>query len=789
MQFAPVGLTVNPAALTITASDQTKTYGTTLALGTTAFTETGLVNSDTVSGVTLTSAGAAATATVTGSPYAITPSAAVGTGLGNYTITYVNAPAGLTVTPAALTITASDQTKTYGTTLALGTTAFTETGLVNSDTVTGVTLVSAGAAATATVAGSPYAITPSVAVGTGLGNYTITYVNAPVGLTVSPAALTITAAAQTKTYGTTLALGTTAFTDTGLVNSDTVTGVTLTSAGAAATASVVGSPYTITPSAAAGTGLGNYNITYVNAPAGLTVTPAALTITASDQTKTYGTTLALGTTAFTETGLVNSDAVTGVTLASAGAAATATVAGSPYTITPSAAVGTGLGNYTVTYVNAPVGLAVTPAALTVTATDQTKTYGTALDLGTTGFTDAGLLNGDTVTGVTLTSAGAAATATVAGSPYAITPSAAVGTGLGNYTIAYVNAPAGLTVNPATLTITASDQTKTYGTALSLGTTAFTDAGLLNSDTVTGVTLASTGAAATANVAGSPYAIMSSAAVGTGLGNYTITYQSGALAVSQKALTYSVADVQSFFGILATLGAATLNGIVPGDTVTPTVEAFSGGTPVVLSATTPVGIYDQLVTALSNPNYTIAVAGNKPGILMIGMPSIPGSNPAIYAPGGPISNASIETWPPFVNSCSAGPDLPNPNHYSDPLAALEAMSRAMTAFCERCNDPTQSNIADALERFAQELAVLAPRLPPQLRNLPTIVHEAAEKVRSARTVAEAVGALATAINQVNHDIALLRVSDPDAAAANAGLGRLVNATLQASEQRLIRVSGL
>ena len=58
------------------------------------------------------------------------------------------------------------------------------------------------------------------------------------------------------------------------------------------------------------------------------------------------------------------------------------------------------------------------------------------------------------------SAGAAATATVAGSPYAIIPSAAVGTGLGNYNISYVNGS--LTVDPRPLTITASNKTKVYG---------------------------------------------------------------------------------------------------------------------------------------------------------------------------------------------------------------------------------------------------------------------------------------------------------------------------------------
>src|SRR5258708_7243652 len=128
------------------------------------FTTNGLVNTDTVSSVKLTSTGAAAMATVSapGPTYAIVPSAAAGTGLSNYTISYVNGT--LTVSPAALTITAKDATKTYGVTLAFAGTEFTPTGLLNSDTVTKVTLTSPVTAATATVAGSPYTITPSAAV-------------------------------------------------------------------------------------------------------------------------------------------------------------------------------------------------------------------------------------------------------------------------------------------------------------------------------------------------------------------------------------------------------------------------------------------------------------------------------------------------------------------------------------------------------------------------------------------------------------------------------------------------
>ena len=89
----------------------------------------------------------------------------------------------------------------------------------------------------------------------------------------------------------------------------------------------------------------------------------------------------------------------------------------------------------------------------------------------------------------------------------------------------------MTVNPAALTITANSRTKTYGQAVTFAGTEFTASGLANSDSVSSVTLASSGVAATAAVAGSPYKIVPSAAVGTGLPNYTISYVSGNLTVN------------------------------------------------------------------------------------------------------------------------------------------------------------------------------------------------------------------------------------------------------------------
>jgi len=117
---------------------------------------------------------------------------------------------------------------------------------------------------------------------------------------------------------------------------------------------------------------------------------------------------------------------------------------------PSAAVGSGLGNYTIGYVNGT--LHINTAALTITATTtQTKFFGATYTPYTTppspDFNVSGLLNTDMVTSITLTCAGYASGA-LPGS-YPVVPSAAVGTGLGNYTIGYVNGS--FTVNAWTIT--------------------------------------------------------------------------------------------------------------------------------------------------------------------------------------------------------------------------------------------------------------------------------------------------------------------------------------------------
>ncbi len=151
---------------------------------------------------------------------------------------------------------------------------------------------------------------------------------------------------------------------------------------------------------------------------------------------------------------------------------------------------------------------MTPAQLTITANNQTKVYGNNFSFAGTEFKSAGLVNGDLVTNVALSSAGSAATASVGASPYAITASTPTGTNgfvASNYNISYVNGS--LAVTPAPLTITANNQTKVYGSNFSFTGTEFTTNGTLaNNQTLSTATLSSSGQAANASVLGGPYTI-------------------------------------------------------------------------------------------------------------------------------------------------------------------------------------------------------------------------------------------------------------------------------------------
>jgi streptogramin lyase len=152
---ASVNLQVNKAQLTVTAKAVSKTYGTANPAFT--YTITGFVNGDTAA-TALTGKPALTTTAVAGSPvgaYPIKP--ALGTlHAANYTFKFVNA--NLTVTPAALSITANNASALYN--QPLPTFTYTPSGFVNGDTA-------------AVLSGSP-SETTTVTQGSAIGTYPIT---------------------------------------------------------------------------------------------------------------------------------------------------------------------------------------------------------------------------------------------------------------------------------------------------------------------------------------------------------------------------------------------------------------------------------------------------------------------------------------------------------------------------------------------------------------------------------------------------------------------------------------
>jgi filamentous hemagglutinin family protein len=340
-----------------------------------------------------------------------------------------------------------------------------------------------------------------------------------------------------------------------------------------------------------------------------TVAKATLTATfAGAVTKVYnGTTAAsLASNNFTLTGVVGSD---DVAIASASGTYTSANAGSGIRVSVSGLTlsGTAAANYSLstTSLSGTIG-AITQASLVVTASNASKTYGQVATL--SGFSSSGLQNGETIGSVTLTSTGAAATATVAGGPYAIVASNASGGtfNASNYDISYDNGA--LTVDPATLTVTASNASKVYGDLATLnGSTGFTAGGLVNGDTVTTVSLSSSGTTATAGAG--DYDIVAASAQGSGLDNYTITYVDGTMTVTPRALTVAADNASMTAGgaVPPLTWGITVGDLVNGDTLTgalttPATSASAAGAYAILQGS----------LAASN-NYALTYV---PGVLTI-----------------------------------------------------------------------------------------------------------------------------------------------------------------------------
>ncbi len=381
-------LEVTNAPLTVSANDTNKVYGTGLEFAGNEFTVSGLVSTDSVAGagVMLTSAGTNAGAAA--GSYAISITNLVGeNGLTNYLKTYV--PGTLTVNPAGLTVSVDNQERGYGQTNPV----LTGSVSANGDGITASFMV---AADTNSPAGEyPIAVSLSDPGGR-LGNYTVT-TNGGV-LEVTNALLTVSANDTNKEYGQLLGFAGNEFTVSGLVSTDYVSGVSLSSAGQVANAAAGSYAINIT-NAAGDAGLTNYQITYV--PGTLSVGQAGLGVSANSTNRMYGAANPVFTVSYN--GFVNGD--TAGVLGGALVVSSAADTNSPVGTYPIVASGLTASNYVFSYTNGV--LEVTNAPLTVSANDTNKVYGTGLEFAGNEFTVSGLVSTDSVAGagVMLTSAG------------------------------------------------------------------------------------------------------------------------------------------------------------------------------------------------------------------------------------------------------------------------------------------------------------------------------------------------------------------------------------------------
>ena len=359
----------------------------------------------------------------------------------NYSFLY--SAGDLVIDRRAITIAARLQERDFGDTLALDDTAFDVTDrdggsvLPNNETVTNVSITSGNDVASDSTAnaatyedeiliGSPVAGTDGSGDGFLESNYEIDFVAGD--LRVNPREITLTALPEAKTYGLSVTTSITAFS---VLDRD---GGSSLSNGNVINTVAKGSSVANDPTANAGTyeddlvlgdiisssgGFLESNYIINRVAGDYTVNRRAITITASQQSKTYGESVPLDENAFTVSddfdggALPNGEVVSSIGFAPTSLSTDSTTDVATYTnaLTPVSQIGDlgfDAGNYQIDYESGDY--VVTPRGLEITITSQERFAGATLDLDPTAFTltdlfdgDGTLPNGEQVTSLSITS--------------------------------------------------------------------------------------------------------------------------------------------------------------------------------------------------------------------------------------------------------------------------------------------------------------------------------------------------------------------------------------------------
>ena len=286
------------------------------------------------------------------------------------------------------------------------------------------------------------------------------------------------------------------------------------------------------------TALPGYELNYMNI-GNLSVNRANLTITASPQNTTYGTPLTLDITKFTSRGLLNNDSITSIILKQNNNLVVPAIqsagiySGNTNGIVASDAIGIGLNNYLILYKTG--NLTINPKDLIITANNQTISYGSSINLGTSGFTSLGLVNNESITSITLKQNDSINTSkTLAVGSYSdiingISPSNPIGINSSNYIITYNIGT--LTITTANLTYLATSYTFERDNLSTNINVSGTVIGFLNNDNLSNST---TGSLLFTTIANSSSAIGQYSITGSGLNS--VNYLLSNTTSNNRALT-------------------------------------------------------------------------------------------------------------------------------------------------------------------------------------------------------------------------------------------------------------
>jgi gliding motility-associated-like protein len=569
-------LTIAKATLTAKADDRSKTYGAAVIPNTISYT--GFVNGDDAGDVSAPAISGPGTAITANSPVGVYGLTLTGGTAINYAFVLQNGA--VTITPAGLTARAENKSRPYGDNNPDDFT-ITYTGFVAGDTPLSITQPAATTTAGPTSEAGTYAITLS---GT-TSNYTFTFVAGI--LTVTKATVNVTANNRTIVYGDAIPDFTVSY--SGLRNGENAGVIDTPPKGntTATSASPVGS-YTI--GVTGGTD-NNYTFTYTSGT--LTVTKAPLTAKADNKQKFYGD--ANPPLTITYTGFVSGDGPTSIAQPAPSTGATTT---SPLGDYPIVLTGGASANYTITLQSGT--LSIIPALLTVTAVNQTKTYGAVnppLTLTYEGFT-----SGHSVADLDLLpQATTTATATSDVGTYTIEVS---GGSDPNYTFSYVSGT--LTVNKATLAATADGKTTTYGTIPPL-TISYT--GFVNGEDVSVIDNAPA-ISTTATVTSAPGDFPITLGGGDD-NNYTIVNTDATLTVGKAPLTAKADDKARITGVANPALTISYSGFMNDETI----DVINTIPSVTTTATiaSPAGSYPIAISGGSDDNYEFVY---QPGTLAV-----------------------------------------------------------------------------------------------------------------------------------------------------------------------------